>query len=685
VAGRTQAPFAVRVIAERGAYALPILLTVILSLIAARRSEELERRFWTLLAAANAALFLCEVLLVFWLLVIDPLGPAPVTPPFHVLHAIAAACLIGVLTSMARISLAAPTARVRFMIDIAVLTLGAYALCVAFYARPVMGGAGGPPSHVLIGAGYPVAAFLMLMGSIASVAGFKIGAWRSWERLVVGSLAVYLIGSAVWPFWYASAMELSRNQARGILDLVQLTGHFVLMMATIYRLTEIRNWALRPLPPFSVSRWRWAPAVIPLASLVAALFAGAAAFQERSDATWLAFYSIIAIAIMALAIARTALLALEHSTLFHQAITDPLTGVYNHRFFHDRLGDELAAARRLNTPLGLIALDIDDFGDMNNRYGHTEGDFLLKELAQRIADVTGEHDVLARLGGDEFAIITPESGSNETLRLAIQIVDRVAVGSEVTSRPMTVSVGIASFPEHGTTQDELFRRADSAMLTAKSRGKNRVVVFESGRISDLNAHERVEQIERESRLSSVKALANAVDARDPSTRFHAQSVSLLATELSLAIGFSEAHAQMVGTAALLHDVGKIGLPDALLTKKGVLTDEEYLMLTEHSVLGERILRSTELNEILPWVRAHHEHWDGSGYPDGLRSEAIPLEARILALCDSFDEMTNDRPYRRAMSTSAALQEIDHALGAQFDPELAETFIRLLSDRSSVRA
>jgi len=206
------------------------------------------------------------------------------------------------------------------------------------------------------------------------------------------------------------------------------------------------------------------------------------------------------------------------------------------------------------------------------------------------------------------------------------------------------------------------------------------VPFDSINVPDLSARERIERLERQSRLSAVRALAAAVDARDTATRFHSQQVAVLAVEVSRSLGFSESRLRLVELAALLHDVGKIALPDAILNKTEKLSDADWLELRQHSARGEDILRATELNEILPWVRGHHERWDGGGYPDGLRGAAIPLEARVLSVCDTYDAMTSDRAYRAALTTDAAAAELVASSGTQFDPRIVQALLDHLNPR-----
>jgi putative nucleotidyltransferase with HDIG domain len=218
--------------------------------------------------------------------------------------------------------------------------------------------------------------------------------------------------------------------------------------------------------------------------------------------------------------------------------------------------------------------------------------------------------------------------------------------------------------------------ADGAQYWAKYHGKDQAVLYDPVVVTALDAEDRIRGLQDGMHLSTVRSLAAAVDARSPGMEHHSRNVAALAVLAARELELDERTATLIEVAALVHDVGKIGISDRILQKRGPLSDDEAAAVQEHSALGERVLQSTKLEEVLPWVRHHHERWDGGGYPDGLAGEAIPLEARILAICDAYDAMTSERSYRAAMSKTAALQEIDLNLGTRFDPAVGEVFLRM---------
>ena len=664
-----------RIVVLEVIYTMPIAATVALSVIAARRSEGAERLFWLFLGSANLVLGMCEVLLVVWLLAISPHGPPRISWPFQALHVVAAGCFLGLIFSMSRLPESGIVVRVRNGIDIVIVGLLAYAVLLVTYVRPVMVGA--PVSAVLVGAGYALAAFMLLAGTLGSVVGLKLMKWRTWERMTVLALGVYALAVSLWPLWYMGASDTSRNLSRGLLDLIQLSGHWVLMMAAVYRLTELADWRLRPLPAPAIARNKWAGLIIPGLGMLAIALLGYTALVARNRSPWAEVYATFAFALTSLVLLRSLVMAFEHGALFHRSVTDPLTGVFNHRYFHDRLASESAAAIRYRDELAVAVIDVDDFRTFNQLNGHLSGDRLLASIGARLRSECREPVTVARLLADEFALLVPESSAAQASVLAQHVVD--VIGIELGLKPGTVSAsaGVAGYPEHTSDPLDLLRLAEGALFHAKESGKGRVVVYDAIRHPDLTARERIERLELHARVSAVRALAAAVDARDPVTRYHSQNVAALASRVAGVLGFDEQHARQLDLAALMHDVGMIALSDTVLTKVGPLDASEWDEVRDHPVRGQRILGATELAEILPWVRGHHERWDGTGYPDGLAGREIPLEARILAVCDAYDAMISDRSYRPAMAPRAAREQLAKGAGTQFDPRLAEELLTLL--------
>jgi diguanylate cyclase (GGDEF)-like protein/putative nucleotidyltransferase with HDIG domain len=346
--------------------------------------------------------------------------------------------------------------------------------------------------------------------------------------------------------------------------------------------------------------------------------------------------------------------------LTHMSNTDPLTHCLNRRGFEERVTVELESALRTGRAVGLVLIDLDNFKAVNDHRGHAAGDALLCWVADSVKRTVRAMDTVGRLGGDEFAVLAPGLDGAGALSLAERIRHALADGTAVTT-------GVASFPVDGVDHDELQRRADAQLYELKHGLRGTV---DGGR--------------RE--LSWAASLARVVDLRMAVPSEHSAAVARHATGIAEQLGWSGAHLGHLRVAAMLHDVGKVSLPDRILQKPGPLTDDEYEVIKRHPVIGaEFVSRVDNLSLVARWVRHSHEHFDGSGYPDRLAGEEIPLASRILLVADAYDAMTTDRPYRDAMTQEEALDELRLNAGRQFDPRCVEAFEEYLSAESPSEA
>ena len=349
------------------------------------------------------------------------------------------------------------------------------------------------------------------------------------------------------------------------------------------------------------------------------------------------------------------------------ALTDPLTGLGNHRHFHECLERELRDAHERGLPLSLCLVDVDDFKRINDRFGHPAGDRVLSQVASRLRQ-TGE---AFRLGGDEFALLLPGYDEDTALIAASSIVDRVAALKLEQVELVTVSVGVAISPQHADDRDELVRLADSALYWAKEYGKNRVRAYRPDVIELAELKRLAGGPDRAARFRAAASLARAVDARDVYTGSHSQRVAELAARTARRLGLPDEEIELTRLAASLHDLGKLAIPEEILRKPGPLTDPERLVLERHPQIGFRMLESLGVDPVADWVLHHHERWDGSGYPDGLPGQTIPLGARIIFVADAYDAMTSERVYRRRVLADEAVAELQRCAGTQFDPEIVD--------------
>jgi putative nucleotidyltransferase with HDIG domain len=280
-------------------------------------------------------------------------------------------------------------------------------------------------------------------------------------------------------------------------------------------------------------------------------------------------------------------------------------------------------------------------------------------------------------------VLLPETGLDEALVVAERTRAAIAalhVRQGGVSIGVDTSVGVAALSQHVCTREDLVRAADQAAYAAKQAGKGRVGRPEDAALTLERNPEALTRQLKYANVATVQALAAAVDAKDPYTRGHSQRVSAYAVDLARALGLAPADVARVRLAGLLHDVGKIGVPDAILTKTGTLSTEEFAVLRQHPVIGERLLAAVPfLREILPAVRHHHERWDGQGYPDGLAGAAIPRDAAIIMLADALDAMTSSRTYRPALSWQEACKRVHDGSGVQFDPQIVAAFATALAE------
>src|SRR2546423_1601801 len=358
---------------------------------------------------------------------------------------------------------------------------------------------------------------------------------------------------------------------------------------------------------------------------------------------------------------------------------DPLTGLPNKRAFDDRLDTELRRAAREYYPVALVVLDLDRFKQINDTWGHPVGDAALVRLAQHIEAELRAGDICGRVGGDEFvlALVRADAHSAErVLGRLRQALESVSVGPA--GERLAFSAGIAEFPRHATDRDQLMRCADSALYWGKTYGRGGAAIYTPGNAGDgRGAQDSEEAVRLRSLLSTLQALAKAVDAKNRFTTGHSERVATYAVALARSFGFGEERLDAIRQAALLHDVGKIGIRETILTKEGALNLEELEELQRHSELGRAMLSGAGMPELARWVNHLHERFDGEGYPYGLAGREIPVESRILHVADALDKMASPSALRRDRPLREALAELSYCSGSRVDPEIAARAIDLV--------
>jgi diguanylate cyclase (GGDEF)-like protein/putative nucleotidyltransferase with HDIG domain len=359
-----------------------------------------------------------------------------------------------------------------------------------------------------------------------------------------------------------------------------------------------------------------------------------------------------------------------------QSITDELTKLYNHRYFQETASQWIKEEKFHQ--FGLAMIDIDQFKIYNDLYGHASGDVALKRIAEIIKTTTSGNELLVRYGGEEFVVLYPNISPQEVYRRAEEIretVENEFLLSKDIREFLTVTVGISNYKVNGESLEELITKADKAVHQGKQSGRNKTILYQEN--SDPEEAEVQKKI-KDAFISSIYALAATIDAKDHYTYGHSSNVSELSVALARNAGFDESQIEIVKNAGLLHDIGKVGIPESVLSKPGFLTEEEYEIMKGHVVQSVNIIKHIpNLIDTVPVVISHHERYDGKGYPRGIKGENIPVLGRIICIADSFDAMTTDRPYRKGLSLEQAMYELKKNAGTQFDPTLVDIFIQMI--------
>ncbi len=396
------------------------------------------------------------------------------------------------------------------------------------------------------------------------------------------------------------------------------------------------------------------------------------------------------------------------------ANTDTLTGLYTHRGFQEILTSELKRAEDNETNLSIIMLDVNNISKINRELGHAKGDEVIKLLAEKVKQNIRSTDKAGRYGGDEIAIILPDTNTPDAKYLAEYITYCLSCCFVDDVGPVKVSVGIATYPECSRDQEKLLILAEQAMYISQAKGykEGMSAIISSSDFNfwdndALNSFAEVvakrhaqlgidfeeelvhkfnnEQIVSQNHLMELaNSLAGAIDAKDPYTKGHSTSVSRYSEALARAINLPEDEVQRIKLGALLHDVGKIGIPENVLKKPGKLEGEEWEIMKQHPVIGaEKVLKPNEaLRDLIPIVKYHHEHIDGSGYPEHLKGDEIPLAARIVAVADTYHALISDRPYRKGMSVEKACEILKDGAGKLWDADLIRQFISIAPSLST---
>jgi diguanylate cyclase (GGDEF)-like protein len=406
--------------------------------------------------------------------------------------------------------------------------------------------------------------------------------------------------------------------------------------------------------------------------------------------------------------------ALHNSFVFQklqqQSITDGLTGIKTRRFFWEALSSEWKRASRSGRPFSVVLIDLDKFKEVNDSLGHLEGDLVLARVGRLLEQKCRQSNVVARYGGDEFIILMPETGIEQSQVLAERLRLWLATDPMLEEHHITGSFGVASFPVHGFSMEDLIRIADAGMYMAKHAGGNQVStsdafgegsavqrqlvsVFIEGFLQrELNGPEHLEELvstlrklcgrdgdaDRRAMKEAVEALSRAAELREHNATGHGDQCGHYAGMIARGLNLSAAEVEEVTFAGRVHDLGKLFIPDRILNKPGALTEDELAVIKTHPHVGAEVLRALpETERVAQAVESHHEAFDGCGYPFGLKGESIPLYGRIVAVVDAYVNMTSDRSFAPPKTDEQALTELANLSGTRFDGMIVRLFARLL--------
>lgn len=387
---------------------------------------------------------------------------------------------------------------------------------------------------------------------------------------------------------------------------------------------------------------------------------------------------------------------------------DTLTGLFNHRAFQEYLSKELEKADNTAQELSILIFDVNNISTINKELGHSKGDEIIKLVAEKIKQNIRTNDIAGRYGGDEIAVILPNTNTEDAKYLAEYLTYSLTCCLVDDVGPIKVSVGVATYPQSALEQDKLLILAEQAMYISKSKGyQNGISTIVSSQDFDfwddmalssfasiltkrhasigvnfeeelINKFNNEEIINQNHLIDVVTSLATAIDAKDEYTKDHSACVSRYSEALARALNLPEKEVERIKLGAMLHDVGKIGIPENILRKPTKLSDEEWSIMKQHPTIGaEKVLMPNKaLHDLIPMVKHHHEHWDGTGYPNNLKGEEIPYTARIVSIADAFHALVSDRPYRKGLGVEKACEILRLGAGIQWEKEMVRTFIQL---------
>ena len=661
------------------AYLLPHATTTVLcTVLSVREQPGTSRRFWAYLAVSSLLLLTYESIFSYRALAGLPVdGPALdwIVP----LPLAAAALFVTALVLLSRLGRSTALERTRVMLDTVLESTLTVLVVLALVIEPLLGGLGAGGEILVIGAVASTAGFFIVGWVVLNAAGYKTTPWQPWEVMVSAGLAVYGAGALLWPlYWLAAVPWQAPALAQGV-SLLWMTGMGIVSVGAVHRLTDeaAGDLGFREAQPYEPPDRAWGmPATVIGGFLILWLWSGSAgAFPFMRDIVFSAA-PVLAFVLTG----RSALVLYRSERRASAALSDPISGLPTVTAFDRTAARGLEAAGRYGGSEALIVMDIDRFGEVNDARGHVQGDRVLAEVGSALRTFATRRDIAAcRTTADEFAVLATDCDGTDAFKLTMRMQIEIEAATTRVGSPCTVSAGIAVFPDHGSDAAALFAAARDALSLAKAGDRGRVLVHDphgaASRLGDARG--------AGSYFDTIRVLARSVEGRASHTRGHGADVAGLVVRLGRRLSLDEERVGLLEIAGELHDIGFVGVPDRVLDKPGPLDGAERALVHSHPEVGARILTSLDLPDVVSWVRAHHERFDGAGYPKGTASGEIPLGARVLAVCDAYAAMTAERPYRRALTRHEAIEELGRERGKQFDPAIVDEFFFVVSTSAGV--
>jgi diguanylate cyclase (GGDEF)-like protein len=654
-----------------GVYLVPIALAAVLAIRAARARSGSIRAFWALLATSNALWLAGELVWGAYEVVARSEPPFPSVA--DALYMGSYALVIPAVVLGFRTTSLWRTARGLLDASAVVVAVGVSGWLVLI--RPQLTGGWGLATAT--GIGYPLLGVLILMVLFLVAFGGRTSVPRS-IRLVAVAFGISAATDAAYTY-----VAVLHDLVDGVWLNVGWQAEAALLCAAAH-VAAGRERA--PAPAASTGRDRGLPIVV----LGVVLTAAVVVIDGRAHRGSLSLpvIALLTYAVLAL-LMRLHLTARDKDAIAQElqrslakqeqlALTDALTSLHNRRFFEEVLRLEGERASRSGSSLAVIVIDLDHFKHVNDTFGHQAGDEVLRTAAVRLSSVVRGGDVLARYGGEEFVAVLPDTGAHTAGQVAERY--RRAIGAtpvivgDRTSIRVTASVGVAVLPVHAATTEELLQAADNALYIAKRLGRNQT------RVGTLGLDDSLSQVAGDNRVVEyLQQLADDIDSRQAAQE-HSLAMARWASRIAERLALPEQQAWRTVLATRLHDIGKVTVPDAILTKPAALTAEEWAIIREHPEQGARLVSLDPLlAAVADAIHDHHERYDGQGYPRRRAGESISVEARIIAVCDAWAAMRATRAYRPALAVEDARRELAAGRGTQFDPAVVDAFLELEAD------